>query len=157
MRMLALGVVFLATGCAYQTANVPVSQPLQVTSVAVNGPGANDDSVKVARERATHMIRRASRHAHGDAGAIAMNVTLDKPDDYLSFLSEDGIALTLLVWPMLAGMVTERAKLGVDVAIESHGRTLHGHGDAQREGSIYAPAMKRALAVALSSAIASAR
>jgi hypothetical protein len=46
--------------------------------------------------------------------------------------------------------------LSVDITITRDGRTFVGHGSADKRGSIYAPARKRALAVALDQALASA-
>jgi hypothetical protein len=89
---------------------------------------------------------RSSKHARAEASVA---VDLGKTNDYLAFLSQDGIALWFLIWPMLGGMVTEREHVGVDVVVTSHGRLLRGHGESEKEGSIYARAQKRALAVAL--------
>jgi len=92
----------------------------------------------------------ASKRAEAEA---SVSVDLGTTDDHLAFLSQDGIALWFLVWPMLGGMVTAREHVGVDVVVTSHGRLLRGHGEAEKEGSIYAPAQKRALAVALGRAL----
>jgi len=83
----------------------------------------------------------------------SVSVDLGATDSYLSALRHDGMALWFVIWPMLGGMVTEREHVGVDVVVTSHGRLLRGHGEADKQGSIYAPAQKRALAVALNRAI----
>ncbi len=153
MRLVVVLSFLLSSGCAYRTSSVVLAQPAVVTHVAVSGEGASPEIA----DRTRHMIDRANQHAHGAPMAMSVAVQVDKPRSYLAFLQEDGIAAMLIVWPVLAGVVTERAKLSVDVVITSGDRLLHGHGTAEKEGSLYAPAQKRALAVALGQAVASAR
>jgi hypothetical protein len=140
---------FLAlTGCAFRTPTVAAPEPLAVTHVAVRA-GSNEEDTQAAYERTRKMLR-TKKHAEARA---SIAVDLGKTDDYLAFLHQDGIALWFLIWPMLGGMVTAREHVGVDVVVTSHGRLLRGHGEAEKEGSIYAPAQKRALAVALGRAL----
>src|SRR5580765_2727326 len=139
--------LLLLTGCAFRSATVAVPEPLRVTHVAVRGD--SELETKEAYERTRRMLR-TSMHTEAEASVA---VDLGKRDDHLAFLSHDGIALWFLIWPILGGMVTEREHVGVDVVVTSHGRLLRGHGDGEKEGSIYAPAQKRALAVALGRAL----
>ena len=53
-------------------------------------------------------------------------------------------------------LLTGCAFRSAPVAVPEPLRLLRGHGEAEKEGSIYAPAQKRALAVALSRAITAA-
>jgi len=143
-----LAVLLVLTGCAFRSATVAAPEPLHVTHVAVRA-GSNREDTQAAYERTRKMLK-TSKRAEAEASVA---VDLGKTNDYLGFLSQDGIALWFLVWPMLGGMVTEREHVGVDVVVTSHGRLLRGHGEAEKEGSIYAPAQKRALALALGRAI----
>ena len=137
-----LAVLVLTTGCAFRTSAVAVPEPLHVTHVAVRA-GSNDEDTQAAYERTRKMLR-TSKRAEAEA---SVSVDLGTTNDYLAFLHQDGIALWFLIWPLMGGMVTAREHVGVDVVVTSHGRLLRGH--APKEGSIYAPAQKRALAVAL--------
>jgi hypothetical protein len=143
-----LPALLLLTGCAFRTATVALPEPLAVTHVAVRA-GSNEEDTQAAYERTRKMLR-TKKHPEAQA---SVSVDLGTTDDYLSFLRQDGIALWFLIWPMLGGMVTHREHVGVDVVVTSHGRLLRGHGEAEKQGSIYAPAQKRALAVALGRAI----
>ena len=143
-----LPILLFVTGCAFRTATVAVPEPLRVTHVAVRA-GSNEEDTQAAYDRTKRMLA-TKKHPEAEASVA---VDLGTTNDYLAFLHQDGIALTLLVWPMLAGLVTAREHVGVDVVVTSHGRLLRGHGEAEKEGSIYAPAQKRALAVALGRAL----
>lgn len=146
LRFLAL--LLLVTGCAFRTASVSAPEPLRLTHVEVRSRSYDED-VQAAYDRTARMLRTSKR----PQAEASVAVDLGKTDDYLSFLHQDGIALWFLIWPMLGGMVTEREHVGVDVVVTSHGRLLRGHGEAEKEGSIYAPAQKRALALALGRAL----
>jgi hypothetical protein len=146
-----------SVGCAYRTSSITVAQPVRITHVAVSGAGASTEAISDVTSRTTHMIDHANKRAHGTPIDMSVAVNVEKPRDYLSFLHTDGIGLFFLIWPILGGMVIDRSKVDVDVVIASGNRLLHGHGSADKEGSVYAPARKRALAVALDQAVSSAR
>ncbi|MCA9643462.1 MAG: hypothetical protein KC492_22340 [Myxococcales bacterium] len=52
-----------------------------------------------------------------------------------------------------AGAMIEASDLTVDVDLEAGGQTFHGHGEANKNGSLYVDARRRALAVALDRAL----
>ena len=84
------------------------------------------------------------------------HVTLEERADYLdNALRQDGFAV-MGILPLPLGFTYEQAKLSVDVEVERNGQTFRGHGTAEKMGGIYAPARRRALAVALDRALASA-
>lgn len=62
------------------------------------------------------------------------------------------------ILPLPLGLTYEQAKLSVDVEVEveRNGQTFRGRGAAEKMGGSYAPARRRALAVALDRALASA-
>jgi hypothetical protein len=60
------------------------------------------------------------------------------------------------VFPALMGTVGGYTTLAVDVTVETDTGTYIGHGRATKWGGLYAPAFKRALAVALDEALATA-
>lgn len=90
----------------------------------------------------------------GDA-IVSTRVVIEDESSIDDAMKHDGLAaVALLAAPF--GFVMSRARVSVDVTIERDGKTLVGHGTAERLGSIYAPARKRAIAVALERAIANA-
>ena len=61
------------------------------------------------------------------------------------------------MWPILFGMTYESETVSVDVAITARdGRTLVGHATAEKAGSLFAKARRRAIAAALDRALADA-
>ncbi|CAN5913625.1 hypothetical protein BH11MYX4_BH11MYX4_62170 [soil metagenome] len=172
-RFLAVsGLVLLAlvTGCAYRTpaAHLPAALPAvapgaldvsDVTVVDANGP-IDDATVAGVREEAAAILVKAAKErvgpAAGGGAVVHAHVTLEERRNFVeSALRQDGIAAFGL-WPVPLGMVIGQQRLTVDVEVERNGRTFRGHGSAEKMGSIYAPARRRALAVALDRALADA-
>ena len=156
-------VLALGAGCAFRTATVHVPAPIPAmaagqlaTDVTVTGAEPVDDAVAgEVRAKTTRMMRKAASE-HGAPGHVQVSVDLARRVDYLSFLHRDGMAAAFLAFPLLAGMVLDHETIGVDVTVESGGRTFTGHGEGDKDGSLYASGLKRALAVALDRALADA-
>jgi len=150
----------LASGCAYRTPNVTL--PPEVPAIepsAVSVEGADDldpDTVADLRGKTEQLLAHASRRHTGHA-RVCVHVVLEKDVDALSnAMHQDGMA-AMAVPALLLGTSFQYARVAVDLAIETEdGRVLYGRGEATKDGSLYAAARKRALAVALDRALADA-
>lgn len=162
--------MILGTGCAYQTpaAHIPAAMPaiapgsLDVTEVTVVDAKheVDDETVAGVRRETTEILVKAAK----ERGALAApghttvhaHVTLEERRNFAEdALHQDGIAIFGL-WPMAFGMVNAQQRLSVEVEVETNGRTFHGRGSAEKAGSLYSDARRRALAVALDRALADA-
>jgi hypothetical protein len=86
---------------------------------------------------------------------VRVRIDRDRRGSIFDSMRTDGIAsIGLFFLPF--GFVMDNEKISVDVTIEHAGRTFTGHGSAEKLGSMYAPARRRALAVALDRALADA-
>jgi hypothetical protein len=158
-------------GCAFRTPTPAVPRAiagdaarparLEVSSVeVVTAAGAADaETAADVRAQTRKILADAARKsATGDGPAkVGVTVSLGKYEDYVAHaIRQDGMAL--IFWGMAApsGLTCDRQALSVDVVVTHDGRRFFGHGEADKEGSIYAPARKRALAVALDHALADA-
>ena len=154
-RLLLLAAL-LATGCAYRTPEVHVPGALASAPVAssdvtvVDARTAIDDAtVDAVRADTTKLLAHTS-------GVVHAHVVLEDQNRFADrAMKQDGIAVFGL-WPVLIGMVYEAETIGVDVNVETNGRTFHGHGRAEKAGGLYAHARHRALAAALDLALADA-
>jgi len=172
LRRILGSLVFLgaATGCAYQTpsAHIPAAMPaiapssLDVTEVTVvDATHGIDDETAVGVRRDTTAILVKAAQERGALAApghtlVRAHVTLEERRNFAEdALRQDGIAIFGL-WPLAFGMVNAQQKLSVDLDVETNGRVFHGHGTAEKAGSFYSPARRRALAVALDRALADA-
>lgn len=164
--LLLVALAPLVVGCAYRTPATRVPAALSTAVPATVAPidvsvsdasGALDAPTAAAvREQAARLLAEAARSGVPGADArVHVHVELLERRDASDSLRQDGFAIFGL-WPVVFGMVCERQKLAVDVEVESGGRTLEGHGTADKLGGIYAPARRRALAVALNEALADA-
>ncbi len=164
--------VMLATrgiGCTYATpkvdvpAQVPAFSPCQLELAEVTVK--NKD--KAVPSEVTHYVHaatrdilaEASRARGGGAGAAKLRVHVDLEDevDYMATVgAHDGCAAVPLLVAAPAGANIESSKLSVDVDLEAGGRRFQGHGEADKAGSLYVDARRRALAVALDRALADA-
>ncbi|HEY8076204.1 MAG TPA: hypothetical protein VIF62_18895, partial [Labilithrix sp.] len=146
----------LITGCAYRTPNVAL--PPEVPSVeeaAVSVEGADDldpDTVSDLESKTRQLLARASRRRAPDSrhARVCVHVVVEKDVDALSnAMHTDGMA-AMAVPALLLGTTFQWAHVDVELAIETDdGRVLYGRGEAEKNGSLYAAARKRALAVAL--------
>jgi hypothetical protein len=154
------------TGCAYRTPAVSLREPIpalapcaiDIEQVVV--VSKNDDpppAVDVIRRETGEILARAAegRGVTGAPARVSVRVEVAEVNGFERALAEDGFAVFGL--PTVAlGLAVQRADVSVDVTLEARGRTFTGHGAATRRGSIYAPARRRALAVALDDALAEA-
>jgi hypothetical protein len=157
------------TGCAFRTATPAVpaqiagdSRPpahLEVSSVDVvtTGPVTTPKAYDIPSLTRKILAYAARRSRTGDGPAtVSVEVTLGKYGSWLPDLEHDGIVLMPLLPVFLAGVVFEHQALRVDLVVTREGQRFLGHGKAEKAGSLYAPALKRALAVALDRALADA-
>lgn len=133
---------------------------LVVDDVAVTEGGAEADPEVAADVRCDvdHLLLRAvaARGARRGAARVRVKVALLDHRGIEDAMREDGIAsIALLGAPF--GLVLARERVAVEVRVETGDRSLVGRGEANKLGSIYAPARRRALASALDAALASAR
>ncbi len=158
-----LAFAFALTGCAYRIpeTHVPTpiadevaTSPIDITVDAARGE-VDSKTAQSVRDDTVAILAGAGARPR-DAGArMHVHVRLVARRDANDALNEDGFAVFGL-WPVVFGMVCERQELTVDVTIDADGRAITGHGAAEKLGGIYAPARRRALAVALDAALADA-
>jgi hypothetical protein len=167
----ASGLLLLsASGCAYRTpaAHLPPAIPAiapgaldvsDVTVVDARGPIDDETVAHVQRDTAAILVRAANERvgpAAGGGAVVHAHVTLEERANFLdNAMREDGFAV-MGILPVPFGIKYEQAKLSVDVEVERNGQIFRGHGTAEKMGGIYARARRRALAVALDRALASA-
>jgi hypothetical protein len=173
--MARLGFVLVGThafGCAYRTPSVNVPAGLH----AVAPEGFDLAAVTVVSSKAdvtllgTHvpadvakevgeLLAPSARVRASTAGAakIRVDVDLGRADDFIEEAGhDDGCGAMGVIIAAPAGATIENDRVAVDVTVEAGGKTLHGHGEAGKDGSVYAHARRRALAVALDRALAQA-
>lgn len=159
-RRLALSSALLCAACAYRTPKVHVPAELpgfEVTDVVViDERGAVDDGDEAdLRRRTTETLARAARPGAARA-SVRVSILDHESNVYAPALARDGCAAFGMIG-VPAGQVIDRDTLVVDVSIvEPDGRTHRGWALAEKMGSLYAPASRRALAAALDRALASA-
>lgn len=170
-RSLPALVAVFSAGCAFRTPTPELPEELagsrrgpaqlDVTEVAVaDSAGEVDAETKAAvRAQTVKILQDAARKSStgGASALVRVSVVLDEHQDYAaSAMATDGLAV--FAWFLLApaGVTFDRQSLSVEVEVDSEGRRFVGSGRADMEGSVYAPARKRALAVALSRALADA-
>jgi len=156
-----------AAGCAYATPTthippaIPALDPctLDVTDVTVvdRAHGGDPEVAADVRHDTALILLRAAKRRGGESGPsrVSVRVELVETRSIMDSVAVDGMAIFALV-PAPLGTVTGRERLEVDLTVYVGGRTFVGHGSANKLGSIYAPALKRALAVALDEAFADA-
>jgi hypothetical protein len=162
--------VLATTGCAFRT---PAASLPPV--IAGGGPAPARVSVmwvhvastagKVDRETDAEVCDRtvqilddaAKRSATGDGLAeVRVKVVLGPDQRDIPRLKNDGIGLMPLLPVFLSGVIYERQSVSVALSVRREGHTFMGRGEAWKDGSIYASARDRALAVALDRALADA-
>ena len=160
-------VAVTTTGCAYATpkTNIPAAMPaidpytFDVTDVTVvdQSHGGDPEVAADVRHETALILLRAAKRRGGESGPtrVTVNVQLIEKADISDSLARDGMAI-FGFWAVPFGMVNGRERLTVDVTVYTGGRAFVGHGSANRIGSIYAPALRRSLAVALDEALADA-
>lgn len=153
----------LGPGCAYRTPETRVPDTLggraravEVTLVDAEGHEIAGESSTQVRADADAILARASRGRFGPDAVVHARVELGFRYDLMPTVGRCGLSCAPVAFPVLAGMDMEEQALAVDVVVEAGGLTFLGHGEADKGGSLYARARKRALAVALDRALADA-
>jgi len=156
--------------CTYRTPDVhypeglPAIDParLALTKVSVydEGRGAavtEPETLGEVQRDLDEVLAKAVRK-RGNVGSDAkakINVRLYKHGGMSDAVSRDGCAAVGYVTSP-SGQVTEWEELAVDLTLDVEGRTYRGTGRAEKIGSIYVDARRRALATALDIALAQA-
>lgn len=168
--LLPLALPFML-GCAFRTPTPHVPMEIagdaapparfDVAEVKVVARSGTIDAETAAEVRAQtkKILGDAARKSSTGGGSSWVRVRVELGDyiDYASrAMNTDGMAVLPYALLAPAGVTFDRQVLSVDLTITRGGRTFVGHGSADKRGSIYAPARKRALAVALDQALASA-
>ncbi len=160
-------VLSIASGCAYRTppVNVPPAMPpigahqLEADVTVVDGDTPLPEEVVFdVRKRTDELLRSAAARRRGSEHArVRVHVVIqDEVNGLARAMSHDGMA-ALAAPTLLLGFAYERATIAVDVRIETDdGCAFTGHGEAEKDGSIYARARRRALAAALDRALTAA-
>lgn len=156
-----------STGCVYRTpkAHLPASLPsvaaseLCIAGITVEDAEGPLDPQKEAavQGEAGSILTKAIQSRGGEAGPgrVSAHVRLGVTGSIDDSVRKDGIAAMAYLYAPF-GLVIERQEVDVDVTLQTRGRSFTGHGHADRLGSIYAHARRRALAVALDRALADA-
>ncbi|MDI1475617.1 hypothetical protein [Polyangium sp. y55x31] len=160
---LALGTV----GCAYRVPPTHVPPPLAFSAadldvdeimIVDHDPTSVDTGTPADLWQDTvNILGDAARARPTPSGRarVRVRIDLERRSSVYDAMRKDGIAFVSLFFAPL-GLVIDNEKLSVDVTVEQGGRTYEGHGSAEKLGSMYAPARRRALAVALDRALADA-
>ena len=153
----------LLAGCAYRTPETRVpdtfggrARAVEVTLVDAEGREIAGESSTQVRADADAILARAGRGQFGPDAVVHARVELGFRYDLMRTVGRCGLSCAPVAFPVLAGMDMEEEARVVDVVVEAGGRTFVGHGEADKGGSLYARARKRALAVALDRALADA-
>ena len=156
-RSLLFSSLLLASGCAYRTPPVHAPSELpgfEVSDVTVFDHVGAGDEEKV-RERTLDLLRHAAKPGAARA-SVRVSIADHDPNIYSRSLAQDGCAVMGMIG-VPAGQVIDRESVVVDVSIiEPDGNVHRGWAVAEKHGSLYAPASKRALAAALDKALADA-
>jgi hypothetical protein len=158
-----------AAGCAFRVASPSLPHALagdaappahlEITAIDVEGEAAAEPGVvEQVRADVRKMLAGAARASCTGDGPVLVHISV-RLGEYVNTMDEalrqDGFAgLGYVAYPF--GATYEVQKLAVDVAVTRAGHTFEGHGEAEKEGSIYAHARERALGVALDRALADA-
>lgn len=156
----ALASTLLCAACAYRTpeVHVPASLPgFEVSEVTVSDErDAVDGDVEAElRSRTTQTLARAARPGAAKA-SVRVALVDHESNVYAPAMARDGCAAFGMIG-VPAGQIIDRDTIVVDVSIvEPDGRIHRGWAIAEKMGSLYAPAPRRALAAALDRALANA-
>jgi len=150
------------SGCAYQTRppNAPerVPLPAEVAPADLTIDGKGEVSPETAEDVRVELgkVLSAAHARGGRAGRLEVHVALEGRRDAYDAIRTDGLAVIGL-FPAPFGMVTEHEWLSVDVVVTTpSGERLVGHGAADATGGLWAPARRKALALALERALVDA-
>lgn len=163
LRFASVCALALVGGCAYRTrpANVPedLTLPAAASDVTVtvrSGARAVDADVEASVRAETERAVRDATTKRPRAGHLDVAVELELSASAYDAIRRDGLAVVGLA-PAPLGMVIDRERLQLEVTFEDGtGRVRRGHGAADVTGGIYAPARRKALALALERALVDA-
>ncbi|MDI3288562.1 hypothetical protein [Polyangium sp. 15x6] len=164
--LLLLAVALGAAGCAYRAppTHVPPSLAFSAADLDVDeivivdhDPTRETQSPADTWQDTVQILGKAARSGPATAGRarVRVRIDLERRSSIYDAMRKDGIAFMGMLGALF-GLVIDNEKLSVDVTVERDGRTFKGHGSAEKLGSMYAPARRRALAVALDRALADA-
>jgi hypothetical protein len=168
-RWLLAAFSLATTGCAFRTptpnlppAIVGYGRPpaqIEVASVDVASTKGPLDPVVAdeVRTRTMKILSDAARKSRSGDGPAVVHVKVslgEYRNDVGKYLANMSIGFWLLGAP--AGLTYDKQSLSVDLDVTRNGRSFAGHGEGECWGGLYAPARKRAIAVALDRALANA-
>jgi hypothetical protein len=170
MRIVHCSVAFIismfAVGCAYRTpeVHVPASMPAldpgaitvhEISVVDGVGDPVSETVAADVADDAADILEDAANEcgSRTDPGRVRMHVVLE--ESWVFPVREMGTG-TLFAFGGLAGMQIDHQTLSIELEVDSGGRTFRGRGAAAIGGSLYAPARRRALALAIDRALAQA-
>ena len=148
----------LGVGCAFRTPAVHVPEAMPpVTAgaldVSVTVVGAYD--IARVRRHTTELLARAAasdRREGGGPAIVHVRVAIEPHPS----MSLERAYLPLVLWMLPFGFVTTHERVAIDVIVQAGEHRFTGRGTADVWGSLYSPPLRRALAVALDRALASA-
>lgn len=163
---LALLVLF---GCTYRTPEVhlPAAFPgFRADGLELGNVVVQDRGKEVSPEAAFN-VRRTVREMLVDAAAeratsteptrVTVQVDVQRSEDWITNAGRvDGCGAVPFLVAAPTGTKIEDEALSVEVEVETNGRRFRGRGAGHKDGSVYASARRRALAVALDQALANA-
>ncbi len=166
LALLLFGVLSVTrgVGCAYRTPRVDAPRslpPLVVGDVWVDDglEPAPADVTSSVREDVGQILAKASKDRTSENGVspVTVRVQLGAREDYIANAGRvDGCGAASYALTVPAGTKTDSDSVWVAVAFTSGGRSYQGYGVGTKAGSVYVPARRRALAVALNDALARA-
>lgn len=153
-----------AFGCAYATPKVHLPETLPTLSAARADVTVADGAKSVpatlaadVRDDVTSILRTTGREGAATPAAVRIAVDVRGSEDYVANAgSNDGCGAVGVGLAAPTGTKIGRQSLGVVVRIDDGARRFEGRATAEEEGSVYAPARRRALAVAIDRALADA-
>jgi hypothetical protein len=162
-----------AAGCAFRTpeTNLPSAiagdgpgpARLEVSSIDVGAIAGTVDAWtdNQVRDATSAILYRSARDSFLGDGPARVRVAVLLGGSISDFPDTKewgrGVMLLLPAFAVcLTGITYERQALSVSVSVTRGRRSFTGSGAAWRDGSLYAPALKRALAVALDRALSDA-
>lgn len=156
-------------GCTYRTPEVHVPPTFSVVSpagidlttvdVVARGERVSPEVAAHVKETVREILVGAvpQKEATSARLHVSARVEIYRSEDWVANAGRvDGCGAVPVVLAAPAGAKIEDESLAVELSIELDGRQYHGRGAARKEGSVYASARRRALAVALEQALENA-
>jgi hypothetical protein len=157
VRVHRLGVSSYRTPPVEVPGSIPsiAARDLEIAEVVVTDAGREVDQIAAeVRCQVSSLLIAAVKERGAARGAASVErVNLESRRSVYDNMREDGFAAMLFLAAPF-GVVLARERLSVELRVDTGDRILLGRGSANRLGSIYAPARRRALAAALDEALA---